>query len=115
MVEMAIVLPLFLLMIMGGLEYALQFHVRQVMTNSARNAARQLAVQNGTVASAKALAISELTGINANFTVTATDAPSTTNRDVVVYISVPRSDISLGLLGTDGVIDVEVTMRKEGS
>jgi Flp pilus assembly protein TadG len=57
-VEMAIVLPL--LLVLGGLDYTLQLHVLHCMTNASRVAARVLAVREGTIEAATSATI----GIN---------------------------------------------------
>ena len=112
-VEMALALPLVLLLIMGGLDFALQFHTLHCMNHAARNAARHLAVRDGTPQEATSIALDELSGLHAPFTVSAAQpAPSDPNRDVVVHISVERSEVSLGLFDS-GEMQVEVTMRKE--
>jgi Flp pilus assembly protein TadG len=115
MVEMAIVLPLLLVVVFGVGEYALGFHTLQAMTNAARDGARCLAVRGETDANARAVALDRLSHINANFTVT----PSTSGRDVTVTITVPRSDVSLGLYlllppPVRPTLTAKVTMRKEG-
>lgn len=109
-VELAIVLPVLLLLILGGIEYGLQIQTDHVMTEAAREAARQMAVRGGTAADAKALALDRLSGIHANFTVTVTGPNA--SRDVTVHISVPRTDVSMGWL-TGGTIETQITMRKE--
>ena len=110
-VETAIVLGLLLLLVIGGLEFALQFHVRHTMANAAREGARHLAVSDGTPTEARTIALDLLDGINANFTV-ATDVEGT---DVTVRVSVPVSQVSLGLIPHDegDTIETFTTMRKE--
>ena len=112
-VETAIVIGVLASLIFGGLDFAIQFHVRYVMSGAARDAARYLAVRNGTQTQAKNAALDQLKVINATFTVT---FPTPTyNTDVTVQISVPRKTISLGLFpGPDNAtITVKATMRKE--
>jgi Flp pilus assembly protein TadG len=116
-VEMALVLPLLLLLILGGLDFALQLHVLHCMTNAAREGARQLAVRGATVEQATAAALDQLSGINATFTVAPT-LPAEGETDVVVSISVPRDEVALGLhelLGSSpgGMLQVRTTMRLE--
>jgi len=114
MVEMAIALPLLLLLIVGALEFALQFHVRHCMVNAAREAARTLAVRGATVAQATQAANSQLERINAHFTVTSA-LPPPGQTDVSVQITVPRREVSLGMFAGDpgDVLLVRTTMRKE--
>jgi Flp pilus assembly protein TadG len=112
-VETALVLGVLVLLIFGGIDFAIQFHVRYLMSSAAREAARYLAVRNGTEEQATTAALDRLNGINATFTVTF-PAPAS-NKDVTVQISVPRNTVSLGLFpGSPGAtIIVKNTMRKE--
>ncbi|MGA2070591.1 MAG: TadE family protein [Sedimentisphaerales bacterium] len=112
-VETALVFGVLSLLIFGGLDFAIQFHVRYLMSSAARDAARYLAVQNGTQAQATTAAQARLSSINATFTVTFPTPAS--NTDVTVQISVPRKTVSLGLFpGSPGAtITVKSTMRKE--
>ena len=116
--ELALSLPFLLLLVLGASEYALQFHVRHRMTYAAREAARCLAVRDGTIAQATAVALSELSPVDGNFVVTASlPAANDPNQGVSVRISIPRKDFSFGLLGlsSDGSLQVQVIMRKEGT
>ena len=116
-VETAIVLPLLLILILGGVDFAFQLHVVHTMTNAAREAARKLAVRGGTEAQARTTALDQLSGIHATFTVTFPPPPSDPC-DTVVRISVPQDEISLGIYGLlgltpGGTIQVQAIMRKE--
>ena len=116
-IEMALLLPVVLLALMGALEYALQFHVLHRMTDAARDAARCLAVKEGTTSQATTLALNELADLHTSFTVATVVPPQgAASPDVVVTITVPRKAVSLGVfeLDTSGVIKTTVTMRKEG-
>jgi hypothetical protein len=116
-VETALVLPFLLLLILGGLDFGFQLHVVHTMTNAAREAARKLAVRGGTTAQATTAALDQLSGIHATFSVTF--PPSTTDPcDMVVHISVPRDEVTLGIYGLlglspGGTLDVKAIMRKE--
>lgn len=111
-VEMAVVLPVLALLLLGGIDIALQFYVRHSMVNAAREAARTLAVREGTPDQAKTVAAAELNGIHATFTVTPTLDGA--NDMVSVRISVPVSQVSLGIVGSsDPNMTVQTTMRKE--
>lgn len=113
LVEMVIVLPLLLLLLLGGLDLALQYHVRYCMVNACREAARTLAVRDGTQQEAENAAQGLLSGLRADFTVSFPGAESS-GADVTVRISVPRDEIALGILGSaEGTIEIETTMRKE--
>jgi hypothetical protein len=120
-VEMAFLLPLLLMLILGGVDFAFQLHVVHTMTNAAREAAREaarkLAVRGGTTAQATTTAMDQLSGIHATFTVTF-PPPVSDPCDTVVHISVPRDQISLGIYGLlglspGGTIQVQAIMRKE--
>jgi Flp pilus assembly protein TadG len=119
LLEMAVVLPLLMLFLFGMMEYGMQFHVLNLMTAAARDAAREVAVRGGTAQQAQTAANAQLSSINAHFTVTVTqpDSSTATNQDVTVHISVPRSDISLGLeflpSSAGKTLNTSVTMRKE--
>lgn len=117
LIELALILPLLVVLVFGAIDYAYQFHVLHRMTNAARDAARSLAVQGATVSAATDAALNELSDINAQFSVTATLPPtgSTTNHDVIVNISVPQSSISLGIFTSSGRMEAKATMRKEGT
>jgi hypothetical protein len=113
-IEMAIVLPLLLLLLLGGLDFGLQYHVRHCMVNAGREAARVLAVRNGTEAEATTAAMNELAGIGATFTITFPAPSPPGSPDVIVRISVPQADVSLGMFGSPGgTIEIQSTMRKE--
>jgi len=113
LIEAAIVFGLLLMLIAGGLDLAMQMHVRHRMTGASREAARALAVKKGTVAQATTAALNQLKGINAAFIVSF--PLSNDPQDIKVQISVPRSQVSLGLFsGPKGAaITTETTMRKE--
>jgi len=114
--ELAVALPFVLLLVLGVMEYALQFHALHVMTDAAREGARTMAVRGGTAAEATAATAECLPNFGgATFTVTATQ----NGRDVVVDVSVPREQLSLGLanlitLTPSTTLNAQVTMRKEG-
>jgi Flp pilus assembly protein TadG len=117
-VETAIVLPLLLLLILGGIDFGFQLYIVHTMTGAAREGARRIAVRGGTQAQATSAALGELSGIHATFTVTF-PPPTVDPNDTVVHISVPRDEISLGIYGllglsSGGTIQVQAVMRKEG-
>jgi hypothetical protein len=109
--ETTIVMGLLLLVIIGGFDLAIQFHVRNYMIGTARDAARLLAVREGTPEQAKAAALSRLDGYDANFEVDC----RIIGDDATVQISVPREEVALGFLPIEegALIVAESTMRKE--
>jgi Flp pilus assembly protein TadG len=112
-VETALVIGMLALLIFGGLDFAIQFHVRYVMNGAARDAARYLAVSGKNQTQARTAALDRLKVINAIFTVTFPTPAS--NTDVMVQITVPRKTVSLGLFpgSTNETITVKATMRNE--
>jgi hypothetical protein len=116
---MVLVLPILLLLILGGIDLGLQISTMHEMTNAAREAARTLAVRQGTVAQAQGEALNLLKDPQGKlYTVTAAEPTDANSYDVKVHISVPRSKISLmaglGSFLTSGNLNAEVVMRKEG-
>jgi Flp pilus assembly protein TadG len=111
-IEMALVLPMLLMLVLGGLDYGLQFYAWDVMGDAARDAAREAAVRDGTAAQAQAVAVQRLSGLHGAFAITVT-MPTGTSTDVTVHISVPVSDVSLGYFHSGRTIETSVTMRKE--
>ncbi len=113
-VEMALVMPMVVLLFVGVMEFGSVFYIRNIMLHAASDAARLLAVPGITIADAEQLAQDRLSSLSGSFTVSASEQPSAIpgNIDVTVEITVPKADISLGLLGT-GDMAVSVTLRKE--
>jgi hypothetical protein len=117
-VEMVLMLPILLFLVLGGIDMALQIHVLHNMTNAAREAARTLAVRQGTLTQAREDALNQLGDPTGKlYTITAHEPVGGGDYDVTVHISVPRTQVSLG--GFDGFfgagnLNSEVTMRKEG-
>lgn len=117
--ELALVMPILVLLVFGLIEFSTIFFVRQSMLNAAGDAARKLSISDGlSTSEAEQVAYERLASINANFNVTATEQPAFINGqfDAVVEITVPREDISLGLplgFGREGNIAVRVVMLKE--
>ena len=118
-VEFAMVLPVMLMIVLGIMQFGSIFHIRNAMTDVARQAARSLSVGEVNETSAKQTALDSLSAWSMTFTVvTSMPDPSVpTDRDVSVNISVPLSQASivdfLGLFATGNVAS-SVTMRMEG-
>lgn len=118
LVEGAFLIPIMLMLIFGSIEFGTVLHMRQTMVSAAREAARTLAVQGGSIAQAEAAALNRLPeGDDFTFDITATKpGPNDPNRDVVVQISLPIEEASLGnMFGFFGenAMSVSVTMRSE--
>lgn len=117
-VESAFMLPIMASLIFGAIEFGSILHMRHTMMHAAREAARSLAVQGGSVGQAVTVAETLLpTSEDLEFEICATQpSPDDLLRDVEVEISLPLKQASLGdmfgLFGED-TMDVRVTMRSE--
>lgn len=120
LLELVIVLPLLLAVLFGIIEFGSIFYTRHTMIQAAREAARAVAVQDGSTSDGIAAAEGMLSAMpNVNFDITITE-PSINDpnaRDVVVEITAPLAEAAiidpLGFLGS-GDVRARVTMRKEG-
>lgn len=115
-VEFAIVLPIFLAMLFGIIQFGAVLFLHNNMVNAARETARRMAVAELTAAQADAFAQTYLAGWNVTFNVFATEpAPGTINGDVFVQITAPAADAALinFPLPWSGNLVAEVTMRRE--
>ena len=115
LLEFALTIPIFLLMLLGIMEFASVFFVRHAMLNAASEACRSYAINESTASEAEELAINRLAGVNATFTATASPQADAA-LDRWVEVSVPVSEASLGdplnvLSSSD--MTVRVTMRRE--
>jgi len=117
LIESAFIIPLMLSMIFGAIEFGTLLHTRHTMLHAAREGARALAVQGSSTSQAIADMHELLPGESFDYEVTASvPPPDSLDRDVVVEISLPYTQASLGdmfgLWGDDRMV-VEVTMRSE--
>jgi Flp pilus assembly protein TadG len=115
LLEFALVLPIFLLLLLGIMEFSSVFFVRHAMLNAAREAARSYAIQEFTAGEAEQLALDLLSGTSLSYTATSS-AQTDTGVDRWVEISVPTSEAALGDplgLFSGGDLQVRVTMRRE--
>ena len=116
-VEAALMIPLLVTMVFGSIEFGMLLHTRHTMLHAAREAARVLAVQGGTVAQAEAAAHDALPGGELDFDVEVTPpGPDDFDRDVVVEVSLPMADAGgniLGMMDDNERMQVRVTMRSE--
>lgn len=116
-VESALMIPLLVTMVFGSIEFGMLLHTRHTMLHAAREAARVLAVQGGTVAQAEAAAHDALPGGELDFDVDVTPpGPHEFDRDVVVEVSLPMADAGgniLGMMDDNERMKVRVTMRSE--
>ncbi len=119
LVEMALVIGLLVVLLLGIMQFALIFFVHHHMLHAAREATRSLAVRTVTPDEAEVVALYHLGGLSLPFTVTITE-PSLADpfdKVVAVEITVPMKQVALGdllgLIGNENLV-ARVTMRKEG-
>lgn len=117
-VESAFMIPILMSLIFGAIEFGSVLHMRHTMLHAAREAARTLAVQGGSVGQAITVAETLLpSSDDLEFEIAASQpSPDDILRDVEVEISLPLKQASLGdmfrVFGED-TMDVRVTMRSE--
>ena len=124
--ELAIALPVLLLMLVGIFEFARAYQIQQVVVNAAREGARQAVLQDVTTDSATAVVDGYLiSGGVTTQTVVVTNAEAGTGLPVTVQVSVPYSFALIGPLirlasrdsGRTGPGDItlssQATMRHE--
>jgi len=106
LVELAIILPLLLLILMGIIEFGLLFYNQQVLTNSSREGARAAIARstyNGVVLDANAIEdiVEDYLGLGKTHT----------DRRLITFGSDPDPDVTTnglgGLYGTDLTVTVE--------
>ena len=121
-VELAVVLPLLLLLLMGLMEYGWMFLKAQQISNAARQGARTGARADATAvqidqAGADAMEVAGLGGSGYQLTVTPADPGSLNVGELLtVEVSVPYSNIGFGvpLAPTPASLASMVTMAREG-
>jgi Flp pilus assembly protein TadG len=112
-IEMAFVLPVALLLLMGIIQFGALFFLQNTMVNVANDVARRVSVGDLSTAAGETLAEERLAGWNATFTVNVTEP---TSNDVQVDISVPLADaalINFGHYFDTGDLTAQATVRKE--
>lgn len=113
LLEFAFTLPIFLVLLLGVMEFANFFFTRNVMLHAARDAARSYATGDLTAAEARQRSLDLLP--NANFKAFASPS-SSTDLDKWIEIRIPVDDAALGdplnILGSSNLV-VRVTMRRE--
>jgi hypothetical protein len=114
LVEMAMVILVLVIILLGIIDIGYVFFVQHNMVNAARDAARAVAVRDGSSTAAIEVAENRLEDIplDFNINVSVPDGSDPTNRDVSVLITTPLNAASFGLL--TGVLRADVTMRLEG-
>lgn len=114
--ELAICLPLLLLLVLGIVEWGSVMFVRNNMLHAAREGCRAYAVRDVGHDGAIAVTQNRLTGMNYNFTVTASPENSTAD-ERWVEITTTYDDIAMGdplkLFTNKNDMTIRVTMRRE--
>jgi Flp pilus assembly protein TadG len=114
-VEFAIVLPIFLMILFGIIQFGSVLFLHNNMVNAAREAARRMSVDASfSQAEAQTYAENYLSDWNLTFSVTATPA-AVPNGDVSVQITVPAADAALVNfpIAWPGNLVAQATMRSE--
>jgi Flp pilus assembly protein TadG len=111
--EFALVLPIFLLILFGIIQFGSVLFLHNNMVNAARETVRRMSVAELSAADADGYAQSYLSDWNLTFTVTATEPPTTP--EVSVQISVPAADAALVNfpIAWPGNLVAQATMRPE--
>lgn len=114
--EFALVLPIFLAMLFGIIQFGSVLFLHNNMVNAARETVRRMSVAELDAATAPTFAQNYLSNWSITFTVTATEpAAGVTNGDVTVQISAPAADAALVNfpLAWPGNLVAQATMRRE--
>lgn len=123
LVEMAIVLPLLLLVLFGMIEYGWIFLKSQQLTNAARHGARIAVTPDATTAQVQTaidslMADADLDGSGYSITITPGDVSTpAVGEPIEVSISVPYANIGITnapLILVPNTIGGRITMAKEG-
>jgi Flp pilus assembly protein TadG len=118
-VEMALVLPLLLIVLVGSIQYGAIFYLKNNMISAAREGARVMAIKDATAAQGQQAALKYLAGWSLIFNITSHVPPSgsTVDHDVWVDIKTPFSAAAPMLnafnLVPAGDVHARATMRKE--
>lgn len=123
-IEIAIILPLLLLLVLGAIEYSWLFMKSHQITNAARQAARVGAMVDSdsakvVQAATDALAAGGIDSLNIQITVNPTDVLNLLAGDLLtVEVLIPYNDVSLlqlPLIPTPTQLRASVSMAKEGT
>jgi Flp pilus assembly protein TadG len=96
-VEFAIVLPVFVILVFGMIEYGRMVMVQQVITNASREGARRAVLDGATTTSVQSAVTSYLTNASVNGGSTAVSPNPTTAASgdpITVTVSIPFSSVS---------------------
>jgi Flp pilus assembly protein TadG len=112
-VELALVLPVLLLVVMGIIHFGALFYLQHSMVLVASDLTRQLAIGSLAEAAAIAEAQARLSGWDATFTITVSEPSS---NEIGLNITVPIQDaalINFGSFAGSGDLSAQAVMRKE--
>lgn len=118
-VEFALVLPVFLTILYGIVQFGLVFMAQNNMSNAAREAARAMAVTGVSESQAETMAQNLLSqGLNYQYVVNAIppDPTDPNDNDVTVTVTMDTSQVAFGQLISafqGGTISTQVVMRQE--
>ena len=115
-VEFAIILPIFVAVLFGIIQFGSVLFLHNNMMNAARETARRMSVAELDAAGAPAYANNYLAGWGLTFTVNATEpGAGVPNGDVTVQITVPAANATLVNfpLTWPGTLTAQVIMRRE--
>jgi Flp pilus assembly protein TadG len=119
-VEFAVVAPVMFMVIMGMFELGRAMSIQQVLTNAAREGARESTLIGATVASVTDVVEGYASAVSIDgVTTNVTPDPSTVTSGELVTTTVsvnynPLSGYGVGWFGRDFQISAASTMRKEG-
>lgn len=121
LVELAIIMPVFLLMVLGMIDLARAWNAKQVITDAAREAARRGVVDNPVVSEAYVVSVAEQAITNAGYdpataTISTSGVDDPTDTPLQVDISMPYTFNFMSLfMGSAGTITLEtrIVMRNE--
>lgn len=112
-VELALVLPVAMLLLMGVIQFGALLFLQNTMVNVANDVARRVSIGELTTTAGETLAEDRLSGWNATFSVSVTEP---TADDIQVDISVPLADaaiVDFGDLLDTGDLTAQAIVRKE--
>lgn len=114
-VEMAIILPLLLIILLGIIEFGRAYNVQVSLTQAAREGARYAAIHHGEtgfdVQAAALAAAPSLSGLSVTVTDDASTCTSTTNVRVQTKVTLPSLTgfFNAGFFGLPGIFPLSMT------
>lgn len=120
-VELAVIAPLLLILFQGMVEVSRGLMVQQILTNAAREGARESILEGATISDVERAVADYLDGSSiSGATVAVSPNPATVEaRDpVTVTVSVPHANVkwlTAGFMSDTALLSARCTMRSEGS